>query len=68
MGILTKTRKTRLSIVKRFFAKQHYQWGKVQKFAGRLRVKNEAVPSSTIFENAESPQKKEDLKVKIFNP
>jgi len=38
MGILTKTRKTRLSIVKRFFAKQHYQWGKVQKFAGRLRV------------------------------
>ena len=38
MGILTKTRKTRLSIVKRFFAKQHYQWGKVQTFAGRLRV------------------------------
>ena len=40
MGISTKTRKTRLSIVKRFFAKQHYQWVKVQKFAGRLRVKD----------------------------
>ena len=25
--------------MKRFFAKQHYQLGKVQKFAGRLRVK-----------------------------
>ena len=37
MCISTKTRKTRLSIVKRFFAKQHYQLGKVQKFAGRLR-------------------------------
>ena len=39
MGILKKTRKTRLSIVKRFLPKQHYQSGKVQKFAGRLRVK-----------------------------
>ena len=39
MGILTKTRKTRLSIVKRFFTKQHYPWGKVQKFGGRLSVK-----------------------------
>ena len=38
MGTLTKTRKTRLSIVKPILTKQHYQWGKCQKFVGRLRV------------------------------
>ena len=44
MGISTKTRKTRSSIVKRFFAKQHYKWGKVQKLTGRLRIKKHYHP------------------------
>ena len=43
MGTLTKTRKTRLSIVKPILTKQHYQLGKCQKFVGRLRVKDEAI-------------------------
>ena len=49
MGISIKTRKTRLSIVKRFFAKQHYQWGKVQKFVGRIRVKQRKKERASFF-------------------
>ena len=39
MGISTKTRKTRLSIVKPILTKQHHQLGKCQKLVGCLRVK-----------------------------
>ena len=44
MGISTKHRKTWSSIVKRIFAKQHYQLIKVQKLAGRLRLKKHYHP------------------------
>ena len=49
--------------MERFFAKQHYQWGKVQTFAGRLRVKTEdeiknLVAAETLAEDLNALMKK----------